>query len=267
MADPDADATSDADAEADTGGRQIAPIVILAYDGVAGDEVSVLVDILSAAGLEVTIASVQAKPVTSYNGRVVPSRRAVDMGRCSAVLIPGGMGVAPTAANAAVMGAIVQLTRQSQWIGATSTGSVLLAAAGVIDGARVTTHWLAGDMITSRGLELVNEPFVEWGRLLTASGIVGTATMAFRLVGALLGTEAETKVRNQFVPPSSNRDRRYEQPPPWWRLLFDRINGPRSSGRRKRVVHDDALLSIMDRLGQADVVVLDLFDDEPNSTG
>lgn len=245
----------------DASGSEIGPIVILAYDGVAADEASVLVDILTAADLEVTIASVQAKPVTSYNGRVVPSRRAVDIGRCSAVLIPGGLGVATTSENPAVVGAIAQLAERARWIGSTSTGSVLLAAAGVIDGARVTTHWLAGDMITGRGLELADEPFVEWGRLLTASGIVGTATLAFRIVGALLGTEAETKVRHQFVPPDSAHDRRYQRPPKWWRSLLSMRTGD-ASHRRRRVVDEEALLSMIDPAGQADVVVLDLFDDE-----
>ncbi|MDH3296532.1 MAG: DJ-1/PfpI family protein, partial [Acidimicrobiia bacterium] len=184
---------ADSEAIIDASGAEIGPIVILAYDGIAADEASVLVDILSDAGLEVMIASVQARPVTSYNGRVVPTLGAVDIGRCSAVIVPGGLGVRTTSENQGVLNAIAQLAAQARWLGSTSTGSVLLAAAGVIDGARVTTHWLAGDLITKRGLELVDEPYVEWGRLLTASGIVGTATLSFRIVGALLGVQAENR--------------------------------------------------------------------------
>jgi transcriptional regulator GlxA family with amidase domain len=244
-------------------GHPIETIVILAYDGVAADEASVLVDILTAADLDVTIASVQAKPVTSYNGRLVPSRPAAAMGRCSAIIVPGGLGVRTTSANPGVLKAIAELASQSRWIGATSTGSVLLAAAGVIDGARVTTHWLAGDLITERGLELADESFVEWGRLLTASGIVGTATLSFRVVGALLGVEAERQVRDRFVPPDTSRDRRYDRTPQSpWRKLGRTLTGRRWAGFGKQVVDEEFLLSTIDPRGQADVVVLDLFGDD-----
>jgi transcriptional regulator GlxA family with amidase domain len=141
---------------------------------------------------------------------------------------------------------------------------VLLAAAGVIDGARVTTHWLAGEMITDRGLELADESYVEWGRLLTAAGIVGTATLAFRIVGALLGAETEQRIRDRFVPPRTGHDRRYDRKSrSWWRAIVEAIGQGDWARSGKRVVDEEFLLSTIDPAGQADVVVLDLFDDEP----
>ncbi len=238
------------------------PVVILAYDGLAADEASVLVEILTTADLDVTIASVLAEPVTSYHGEVVVARRAADIDRCSALLVPGGLGVRSTAENPAVLRAIAELSTKARWLGATSTGSVLLAAAGIIDGARVTTHWLAGDLITERGLELSDEPLVEWGRLLTASGIVGTADLSFRLVGALLGHQAETRVRAVFVPPPSDADPRYQRTSRrWWRRLASLLRGRADGSSRKQVVDEDRILSVMDPDGRADVIVLDLFDD------
>ena len=239
------------------------PVVILAYDGLAADEASVLVEILSAADLDVTIASVLAEPVTSYHGAVVVARKAAEIDRCSALLVPGGLGVRSTAANPAVLRAIAELSTKARWLGATSTGSVLLAAAGIIDGARVTTHWLAGDLILDRGLELSDEPLVEWGRLLTASGIVGTASLSFRLVGALLGHRAEERVRAVFVPPPSDTDPRYQRDSRrWWRRLTARLSGKTGGSSRRRVVDEDRVLALMDPEGRAEVFVLDLVDDE-----
>lgn len=238
------------------------PVVILAYDGLAADEASVLIDILTTADLEVTIASVLAEPVTSYHGQVVVARRAGEIDRCSALLVPGGLGVRSTAENPAVLRAIAELSTKARWLGATSTGSVLLAAAGIIDGARVTTHWLAGDLITDRGLELSDEPLVEWGRLLTASGIIGTADLSFRLVGALLGHKAESRVRAVFVPPPSDADPRYHRDSQrWWRRLTTLLRGRADGSARKQVVDEDRILSLMDPDGRADVIVLDLIDD------
>ncbi len=254
----DAISETPADATDDPG-----PVVILAYDGLAADEAAVLVEILSTADLDVTIASVLAEPVTSYNGRVVVARPAGSIERCSALLVPGGLGVRTTAENPAVLRAIAELSTKARWLGATSTGSVLLAAAGIIDGARVTTHWLAGDLITDRGLELSEEPLVEWGRLLTASGIVGTADLSFRLVGALLGHKAETRVRSVFVPPPSDADPRYRRDSRrWWRRIASSLAGRPDQSSRKRVVDEDRTLALMDPEGRADVFVLDLVDDE-----
>ena len=251
------------EAPTDPSGEPIAPVVILAYDGLAADEASVLVEILTAAGLEVVIASVLDRRVTSYHGQVVAARTATEINRCSALLVPGGLGVRTTAEHGPVLEAIAELSAKARWVGSTSTGSVLLAAAGVIDGARVTTHWLAGDLITDRGLDLVEEPFVEWGRLLTASGIVGAATLCFRIVGALLGHEAETRVRNQFVPPSPSADRRYHREQrPWWRPRRPGWGGWRwnMGPSRLRVVEEEPLLALMDPEGRADVIVLDLVE-------
>lgn len=240
------------------------PVVILAYDGLAADEASVLVEILTTAELDVVIASVLAESVTSYHGDVVVARRAAEIDRCSALLVPGGLGVRSTAENPAVLRAIAELSTNARWLGATSTGSVLLAAAGIIDGARVTTHWLAGDLITDRGLELADEPLVEWGRLLTASGIVGTADLSFRLVGALLGHRAESRVRAVFVPPPSDADPRYQRSSRrWWRRVITLLQGRADGSHRKRVVDEDRVLALMDPDGRAEVIVLDLVDDEP----
>ncbi|MCP4227005.1 MAG: hypothetical protein GY773_26990 [Actinomycetia bacterium] len=220
------------------------PVVVLTYDGVAADETGAVVEILTSADLDVIIASVGSAPVTSFHGRVFPTRTIDDLRNCSALIIPGGMGVQTAAKNQQLAEAVRQLAESATWLGATSTGSVLLAAAGVVDGARATTHWLAGDLLTSHGLTLVNEPFVEYGRLLTASGLVSSATLAFRLIGALAGVEAErrAKARYQGRPPSDPRYRR-RKPSPWLRI-----------GRRRTTPISHPL----DPSGQAEITILDL---------
>lgn len=174
------------------------PVVLLAYDGVAADEAGVITEILVEAGSDVVVAAVQVYDVTSFHGRVRATMRAESLGPCAALIIPGGMGVRTAARDERLLGAVRHLGEQSRWLGATSTGSVLLAAAGLADGARATTHWLAQDLIEIWGITPVDEPFVEHGRLLTASGLGSSATLAFRLVGALHGTEAEERARDRY---------------------------------------------------------------------
>jgi transcriptional regulator GlxA family with amidase domain len=61
---------------------------------------------------------------------------------------------------------------------AVSTGSLPLAAAGLLDGLRVTGHWLSLNHLQRFGAVPVNEPMIISGRFLTASGAVSAATLA-----------------------------------------------------------------------------------------
>lgn len=248
------------DAGGDTGGRpgdRPGSVVVLAYDGAGADEAGALVEILTLAGVSVVIASVEAKPVTSYHGRLVPERAASGLGPVAALVVPGGMGVRTAAANPILLDAIERLGRRATWLGATSTGSVLLAAAGLADHARITTHWLAGalvDTVGERSIEVVDAPFVEHGRLLTAGGPASTATLAFRLVGAIAGVEAEDRTRAHYAP-KPDSDSRYQRP--------DRGRLPARVRRalslrglgRKRV---DDEYHPFDPRGEAEVVIIDL---------
>ncbi len=173
-------------------------VVVLAYDGVAADEAGIITEILTEAGSPVVVAAVQVHDVTSFHGAIRPSKSASELGACAALIVPGGMGVRTAATDERLLAAVRQLGSNSLWLGATSTGSVLLAAAGLANGARATTHWLAQDLIETWGMISVDEPFVEHGRLLTASGLGSSATLAFRLVGALHGLEAEETARNRY---------------------------------------------------------------------
>lgn len=218
-------------------------VVVLAYDGVAGDEARALVEILGTGGVPVVIASVGAAAVTSFHGRITPQLTAAELGPSAALVVPGGMGVQSASDNRALLRAIRELGEQATWLGTTSTGSIVLAAAGLIDGATVTTHWLAGDLMARHNVELSSEQFVEHGRCLTAAGLASTATLAFRLVAAIAGTDRERHAR-AFYKPGKPSDRRYERPPSWWKTI----------GRRRARVEPHSI----DPEQVAEVVLLDI---------
>ncbi len=233
---------------------QTMPVVVLAYDGVAADEAGIVIEILSDAGCRVLVAAVDtaAARITSFHGTVRPSMTAEQIGPCAALVVPGGMGVKTAAANDRLTAVIHRLGTGSTWLGATSTGSVLLAAAGLADGARATTHWLAQDLLNERGIVAVDAPFVEHGRLLTASGLGSSPTLAFRLVAALRGVEAEARSRARYAPspkPPSTTGRRR---PRRWSMRRS----------RHRIVDEPVYLTMAD-----DVIVLDLWAEHPTTSG
>jgi transcriptional regulator GlxA family with amidase domain len=75
------------------------------------------------------------------------------------------------------------------------TGSLLLAAAGLLDGVDAATHWAARDTLAARGANPVAERVVERGKIVTAAGVSSGIDMALRLVELLLGETAAQAVQ------------------------------------------------------------------------
>lgn len=69
------------------------------------------------------------------------------------------------------------------------TGSLLLAAAGLLHGGRATSHWIAYDALEPYGIEPTEERVVESGKVMTAAGVSAGIDLALTLVERLAGPE------------------------------------------------------------------------------
>ncbi len=86
-------------------------------------------------------------------------------------------------------------TRAARYTTSVCTGSLLLAAAGLLDGVDATTHWAARDALAELGANPVAERVVERGKVITAAGVSSGIDMALRLVELLLGETAAQAVQ------------------------------------------------------------------------
>jgi transcriptional regulator GlxA family with amidase domain len=75
------------------------------------------------------------------------------------------------------------------------TGSLLLGAAGVLQGKRATTHWLALDVLRSFGAEPTGERVVFDGKVVTAAGVSSGIDMALALVARVAGDETAQAIQ------------------------------------------------------------------------
>jgi transcriptional regulator GlxA family with amidase domain len=75
------------------------------------------------------------------------------------------------------------------------TGSLLLAAAGLLDGVDATTHWAAREALAELGANPLAERVVERGKIITAAGVSSGIDMALRLVELLHGELAAQGVQ------------------------------------------------------------------------
>jgi transcriptional regulator GlxA family with amidase domain len=116
-------------------------------------------------------------------------RELVEMANPDVLLIPGGEGNRPLLDDDEVLEWIRGAHEGSTWTTSVCTGALVLAAAGVLDGTRATTHWAYFDQLRDLGAEPVSERVVEEGKIMTAAGVSAGIDMALVLAARIAGDD------------------------------------------------------------------------------
>ncbi|MEU9283512.1 DJ-1/PfpI family protein [Streptomyces sp. NPDC048275] len=105
------------------------------------------------------------------------------------VVVPGGPGQFQQMDNEVLLDWLRGTDSTSVWTTSVCTGSLLLAAAGLLDGRRATSHWLALDLLKQFGAEPTPERVVFDGKYVTAAGVSSGIDMGLTLLGRIAGDE------------------------------------------------------------------------------
>jgi putative intracellular protease/amidase len=105
------------------------------------------------------------------------------------VVVPGGPGQTPQMDNRVLLDWLRGADATSTWTTSVCTGSLLLAAAGLLEGRRATSHWLALDHLKRFGAEPTGERVVFDGKYVTAAGVSSGIDMGLGLLGRIAGDE------------------------------------------------------------------------------
>jgi transcriptional regulator GlxA family with amidase domain len=111
------------------------------------------------------------------------------------VVVPGGFGNRMLLEHEPLHEWIRGAHETSTWTTSVCTGSLLLAAAGLLDGAPATTHWLARDVLAELGAKPVADRIVQHGKIITAGGVSSGIDMALELVTKINGKEVAQAVQ------------------------------------------------------------------------
>jgi transcriptional regulator GlxA family with amidase domain len=103
------------------------------------------------------------------------------------VLVPGGQGNRPLLDDAEVLDWLRTAHEGTTWTTSVCTGALVLAAAGILDGRRATTHWAYMERLASLGAEPVSERVVEDGKIMSAAGVSAGIDMALTLAARMAG--------------------------------------------------------------------------------
>jgi transcriptional regulator GlxA family with amidase domain len=137
----------------------------------------------------VTFVASEPGPVTTDNGMLtmLAERSLEQESQPDIVLVPGGPGEVVQRAGGAMLDWLRAVNHTSTWTTSVCTGSLILAAAGLLDGKRATTHWLALEELRELGAEPVEERVVFDGKLVTAAGVSAGIDMALTLAARIAG--------------------------------------------------------------------------------
>lgn len=138
-------------------------------------------------GAEVVMVGLTTEPVAGIDpGEVFVPDATLDAVRPSVLVIPGGFGCRPMAADPSIVERIREIATTHDGVLAVSTGTLLLAATGLLSGRRAAGHWLTRDELAPFGVELSERQIEHHGCLFTASGAVAGVEAAPLLVDAIL---------------------------------------------------------------------------------
>jgi transcriptional regulator GlxA family with amidase domain len=111
------------------------------------------------------------------------------------VLVPGGVGNRPLLEDEAVLAWLRGVDESTKWTTSVCTGSLVLGAAGLLQGKRATCHWLYLEQLREYGADPVGGRYVEDGKTITAAGVSAGIDMALHLVGREVGPEVAQAVQ------------------------------------------------------------------------
>jgi transcriptional regulator GlxA family with amidase domain len=148
-------------------------------------------------GARVTFVAAQPGPVTTDKGMLVleAERALAELPAPAIVVVPGGPGEVAARAGGEMLEWLRSAAPGCEWLTSVCTGSLILAAAGLLDGVRATSHWLALDELAALGAEPVSERVVFAGRVVTAAGVSAGIDMALALAARIAGDEVAQAIQ------------------------------------------------------------------------
>ena len=167
-------------------------IAILLYDGMTALDAIGPYDVLrQVPGAEVLFVGDGAgvKRTEEQPLGLVADRTLAEVPHADILVVPGGFGNERVMREPPTLDWIRRLHTTTQWTTSVCTGSLILAAAGLLHGLRATTHWASLERLRDFGAEPVAERVVVQGKIITAAGVSAGIDMALRLVARVAGDD------------------------------------------------------------------------------
>lgn len=187
------------------------PIVFAVFDGIQSLDVSGPLEVFAAADDEVG-GGAYSLEVRSLDGRAVRASSGLRIGvdgaiadappTLDSIIVPGGDGTVGAVGDAVIVDAVRDLASRARRTVSVCSGAFVLAAAGLLDGRRATTHWSVAGLLAEMHPSVSVDPdpiFVRDGDVSTSAGVTTGMDLALALVEEDLGAEVALAVAQRLV--------------------------------------------------------------------
>ena len=123
---------------------------------------------------------------------LLPTATFADVTNTDILCVPGGFGTVAAMEDAETLAWVRAVAKDADWVTSVCTGSLILAAAGLLDGYRATSHWASRHQLVWFGAEPVAERIVFDRNRVTGGGVTAGIDFALALTAAVRG-EAHAK--------------------------------------------------------------------------
>lgn len=158
---------------------------------------------ISEFGYEAKMIGLSCGPVLADSGiRIFADYSIDDISKLDMLIIPGGAGGKESSLHQQLIPWLNTLAQEGCKIVSVCTGSFILAASGLLDGLRATTHWDYGELFNSSfdKIELVSDAlYVDNGQFATSAGIASGIDLALKLIEDDYGCDVASDVARYLV--------------------------------------------------------------------
>ncbi|MER8184835.1 DJ-1/PfpI family protein [Kitasatospora sp. NPDC094015] len=180
-------------------------IAILLYDGFTALDAVGPYEVLSRLpGAEVRFTAARSGPVRADTGALalVADHSLTEVRSADILLLPGGPGQTALMSDEPLLDWIRTVDATTTWTTSVCTGSLLLAAAGLLAGRTAASHWLALDQLPTFGATPSTDRTVVDGKYATSAGVSAGIDLALLLAGRIAGdrTAQAIQLLTEYAP-------------------------------------------------------------------
>jgi cyclohexyl-isocyanide hydratase len=165
-------------------------IGFLVYPGVIQLDVMAAYQVLSfPPNTQVHLLWKTLESITNNEGlRILPTKTFEECPKLDVICVPGGgVGQVEVMKDIEVLSFLKHQSETAQYVTSVCTGSIILAAAGLLQGYKATCHWAFRDQLSMLGVEVVSERVVIDRNRVTGAGVTSGIDFGLTVVGLLCG--------------------------------------------------------------------------------
>jgi transcriptional regulator GlxA family with amidase domain len=197
-------------------------IAVVTYPGVALLDLVATKTVLDSLAMGTRYRSVtvgeRTEPIASNTPmRIIPEKRFEEVPDPFAIIVPGGGANALKAmGDERLINYLRFAEHGAELVSSVSTGALILAAAGLLEGRQATTHPAYAELLRKLGVNYVQRGWVEDGKFICSAGVSAGIDMALQLAARLTDEQTSREVQYRLG---------YDPEPPFGGIDYDHIGG------------------------------------------